>query len=162
MGNVPRDVIKELGPGEEVQLYIETKVYHPRINVDSYVITNERIIFRQPNRLLGRRHSPAFLYTDLAPPTLDKGPLRSTIRSQFKSTGKPFVLDNLPNADAEKAMGVIQSNIARYQTPFSTGPIANAPFVPAPGLAMGLVCGKCGRASRQGSKFCDSCGAKLK
>jgi hypothetical protein len=160
MSNVPGDVIKELGPGEELQLYVKTKVYHPRIHVDSYLLTNERIIHRQP-RLLGRRHSPGFLYSDLAPPTLDKGPLRSSIKSQFKSTGKPFVLDNLPNSDAEKAFGVIQSNIARYQTPFSVGPGANASFTPAPGLAMGPVCQKCGHASRQGSKFCDSCGAKF-
>src|SRR5947208_3458134 len=64
MGNLPRDVIKGLGPGEEVQLFIKTKIYHPRINVDSVVLTNERIILRETNRLLGRRHSPAYLYTD--------------------------------------------------------------------------------------------------
>jgi len=162
MGNLPRDVIKGLGPGEEVQLFIKTKIYHPRINVDSVVLTNERIILRETNRLLGRRHSPAYLYTDLVTPTLDKGPLRSSIKSQLKSTGKPFVLDNLPNSDAEKAYGVIQSNIARYQTPFSTGPVANAPCGPTAGSPMGTICRKCGHAARQGSKFCDSCGAKLK
>ncbi|SRR5713101_3706911 len=162
MGNVPRDVIKGLGPGEEVQLFIKTKIYHPRINVDSVVLTNERIILRQPNRLLRKRHSPGFPYTDLATPTLDKGALRSSIKTQFKSTGKPFVLDNLPNSDAEKAFGVIQSNIARYQTPFSGGSVANASFGPALGTAMGVTCRKCGHAARQGSKFCDSCGAKLK
>jgi PH (Pleckstrin Homology) domain-containing protein len=162
MDKPPRDVINELGPGEEVQLFIKTKIYHPRINVNSVVITNERIILRQPNRLFWKRHSPAFLYTDLTPPTLDKGALRSTIRSQLKSTGKPFILDNLPNSDAEKAYGVIQSNILRYQTPFSTGPAMNAPYVPVPGSPMGAICRKCGHASRPGSMFCDSCGAKLK
>ena len=163
MGKVPRDVVNELGPGEEVQLYVETKVYHPRINVDAYVLTNERIIHRQPNRILHRIHNPAYLYTDLATPTLDKGTLRSSIKSQFKSTGKPFVLVNLPHSDAEKAFGFIQSNIARYQTPFSTGPMGSTPIGPAPpGFAMGAICRKCGHASRQGSKFCDSCGAKLK
>src|SRR6266849_2811745 len=161
MVNPPRDVIKELGPGKQLQLFIKTKIYHPRINVNSVVLTNERIILRQPNRILRKIHNPVYLYTDLSPPTLDKGPLRSSIKSQLRSTGKPFVLDNLPNSDAEKAFGVIQSNIARYQTPFSVGPSASASFVPAPGLAMGPVCQKCGHASRQGSKFCDSCGAKF-
>ena len=161
MVNPPRDVIKELGPGEELQLFIKTKIYHPRINVESVVLTNERIILRQPNRLLRRIHNPVYLYTDLTPPTLDKGPLRSSIKSQLKSTGKPFVLDNLPNSDAEKAFGVIQSNIARYQTPFSAGPVASAPFGTAPSLATGPICRKCGHGSRQGAKFCDSCGAKL-
>lgn len=162
MDKPPRDVIKELGPGEEVQLFVKTKIYHPRINVNSVVITNERIILRQPNRLLWKRHSPAYLYTDLTPPTLDKGPLRSTIRSQFRSTGKPFILDNLPNSDAEKAYGFIQSNILRYQSPFSTGPAVNAPFGTAQGSPTGVTCQKCGHASRVGSKFCDSCGTKLK
>jgi hypothetical protein len=162
MGNVPRDVINELGPGEEIQLYIQTKVYHPRINVDAYVLTNERIIHRQPNRILGRIHNPAYVYTDLATPTLDKGTLRSSIKSQFKSTGKPFALINLPHSDAEKAFGVMQSNIARYQTPFSAGPSANPGLVPAQAQPVEMICSKCGHASRQGSMFCDSCGAKLK
>jgi len=161
MVNPPHDVIKELGPGEELQLFIETKIYHPRINVNSVVLTNERIILRQPNRFLRKVHNPVYLYTDLTPPTLDKGPLRSSIKSQLKSTGKPFVLDNLPNSDAEKAFGVIQSNIARYQTPFSAGPVANASFGTPPTLATGPICRKCGHAARQGSRFCDSCGSKL-
>jgi len=161
MGKPPRDVVKELGPGEEVQLFIKTKIYHPRVNVNSIVLTNERIILRQPNRLLRKIHNPVYLYTDLAPPTLDRGPLRSSIKSQFKLTGKPFVLDNLPHSEAEKAFGVIQSNIARYQTPFAVGPLVTTPVVAGPSSAMGPVCRKCGHAARQGSRFCDSCGSKL-
>jgi PH (Pleckstrin Homology) domain-containing protein/rubredoxin-like zinc ribbon protein len=162
MGNVPRDVVRILGPGEEVQLFIETKIYHPRVNVDSVVLTNERIILRHPYDLSLKKDFTDFSYTDLTPATLDKGLLRSTIKSQLKSTGKPFVLDNLPNADAEKAFGVIQSNIVRYQTPFSTGPGMNPPIGTAQGSLVGVTCQKCGHASRPESKFCDSCGAKLK
>ena len=50
MGNVPDDVTRILGPGETVQLFIQQKIYHPKISVDSVVLTNERIILRHPPR----------------------------------------------------------------------------------------------------------------
>jgi hypothetical protein len=49
--NVPQDLSKILGPNEQVELYIKQKFYHPKINIDSVVITNERIILRHPHAL---------------------------------------------------------------------------------------------------------------
>ena len=74
-------------------------------------------------------------------------------------------LADLPNADAEKAYGIIRSNIARYQTPFATGYAAMAPAgpmaQPMPSAAMGVRCSKCGQINVQGSKFCGGCGGQL-
>src|SRR5213593_4789468 len=121
MGNVPQDVIRILGPGEQVQLFIEQKIYHPRINVDSVVLTNQRIILRHPHDLRLKRDFTDFSYTDVANAILDKGLLRSTVRCQLRFGGDRLSLNDLPNSDAEKAYGIIRSNIARYQTPFSAG-----------------------------------------
>jgi len=169
MGNVPDDVTRILGPGETVQLFIQQKIYHPKISVDSVVLTNERIILRHPHDLRLKRDFTDFSYTDVANAVLDKGVLRSTVRCQLRFGGDPLSLNDLPNSEAEKAYGIIRSNIARYQTPFSTGYAAMAPSsaiptsVPTPvaAAAVGLRCPKCGQMSNQGSKFCGACGSKF-
>src|SRR6266571_5824252 len=121
MGDVPQDVIRILGPGEQVQLFIQQKIYHPKINVDSVVLTNQRIILRHPHDLRLKRDFTDFSYTDVANAILDKGLLRSTVKCQLRFGGDPLNLADLPNSDAEKAYGIIRSNISRYQTPFATG-----------------------------------------
>jgi Bacterial PH domain len=165
MGNVPEDIARILGPGEQVQLFIQQKIYHPKINIDSVVLTNERIILRHPHDLRLKKDFTDFSYTDVANAILDKGVLRSTVRCQLRFGGDPLSLNDLPNSDAEKAYGIIRSNIARYQTPFSTGYATMAPAGPMPApvqaAAVGMRCPKCGQMSNQGSKFCGACGAKF-
>jgi Bacterial PH domain len=165
LSNVPQDVTRILGPGEQVQLFIQQKIYHPKINVDSVVLTNQRIILRHPHDLRLKRDFTDFSYTDVANAILDKGLLRSTVKCQLRFGGDPLSLNDLPNSDAEKAYGIIRSNIARYQTPFATGYAAMAPAGPVsqpmPTAAMGVRCAKCGQISGQGSKFCGGCGAAL-
>jgi len=169
MGNVPDDVTRILGPGETVQLFIQQKIYHPKINVDSVVLTNERIILRHPHDLRLKKDFTDFSYTDVANAILDKGVLRSTVRCQLRFGGDPLSLNDLPNSDAEKAYGIIRSNIARYQTPFSTGYGGMAPAgaiptaipTPVPAPAFGVRCPKCGQMNNQGSKFCGACGSRF-
>ncbi len=165
MGNVPDDIARILGPGEQVQLFIQQKIYHPKINVDSVVLTNERIILRHPHDLRLKRDFTDFSYTDVANAILDKGLLRSTVRCQLRMGGESLNLGDLPNSDAEKAYGIIRSNIARYQTPFATGYAAMAPMgpmpQPMPAASMGVRCPKCGQISVQGSRFCGGCGNQL-
>ncbi len=84
MGSVPQDVARILGPGEQVQLYIQQKIYHPKLNVDSVVLTNERIILRHPHDLRLKRDFTDFSYTDVANAILDKGLLRSTVKCQLR------------------------------------------------------------------------------
>jgi Bacterial PH domain len=169
MGSVPEDVARILGPGETVQLFIQQKIYHPKISVDSVVLTNARIILRHPHDLRLKRDFTDFSYTDVANAVLDKGVLRSTVRCQLRFGGDPLSLNDLPNSEAEKAYGIIRSNIARYQTPFSagyagmgpTGAIPAAMQTPVQAAAVGIRCPKCGQTSSQGSKFCGACGSKF-
>ena len=126
----PDDLKNILGSNEKVELYIEEKIYHPRINIESVIITNERIIFRHPHALGLKKDYTDYSYRDITNVTLDKGVLRSTIKLVLKNgeehAGKPkegekLNLDNLPNDLAEKGYGIIRENIGKFQSPFSTG-----------------------------------------
>ena len=134
----PDDLKNILGSNEKVELYIEEKIYHPRINIESVIITNERIIFRHPHALNLKKDYTDYSYRDITNVTLDKGILRSTIKLTLKNgeekqgkqqEGEHLDLDNLPNDLAEKGYGIIRENIGKFQTPFSTGyaGVPNAP-----------------------------------
>jgi len=164
LGNVPSDIAPILGPGEQVELFIQQKIYHPKINIDSVVLTSQRIILRHPHELGLKKDFTDFNYTDVANAILDKGILRSTVRITLKLGGDPLNLNDLPNSDAEKAYGIIRTNISRFQTPFSTGYAGMAPVMPVsmvqqqPPQMQGIVCGKCGARSAAGTRFCGFCG----
>ena len=80
----PDDIKNILGSNEKVELYIEEKIYHPRINIESVIITNERIIFRHPHALGLKKDYTDYSYRDITNVTLDKGILRSTIKLTLK------------------------------------------------------------------------------
>lgn len=160
MGGLPVDIAKILGPGEQVQLYLQQKIYHPKISIDSVLLTNQRIILRHPHALNLKKDFTDFSYTDIANAILDKGILRSTIRCALRLGGDPLSLNDLPNTDAEKAYGIIRSNISRYQTPFSQG-YAPAQVMMAQAPSIGQRCGKCGQTNMAGARFCGSCGGQL-
>ena len=69
----PDDIKNILGSNEKVELYIEEKIYHPRINIESVIITNERIIFRHPHALGLKKDYTDYSYRDITNVTLDKG-----------------------------------------------------------------------------------------
>jgi PH (Pleckstrin Homology) domain-containing protein len=117
MENAPDDLKRLLGPNERVELYIRQKIYHPKINVDSVIITNERIILRHPHALGLRKDYTDFNYKDIANAVLEKGVLRSTIKCTLRLGGEPLTLGDLPNSDAEKAYGIIRQNSAAGQAP---------------------------------------------
>ena len=125
----PEDITKILGPNEKVELYIKQKIYHPKINIDSVVFTNERMILRHPHALRLKKDYTDYNYRDIANVVLDKGILRSTIKCTLRLGGEALSLGDLPNAEAQQAYGIIRENIGKYQTPFSTG-YAAAPAVP--------------------------------
>lgn len=83
----PDDIKNILGSNEKVELYIEEKIFHPRINIESVIITNERIILREPHALGLKKAYTDFSYRDIMNVTLDKGIFRSTIKFPL-STGK--------------------------------------------------------------------------
>jgi hypothetical protein len=122
MADTPEDVRKLLGPNERVELYIKEKIYHPKLNVDSAVITNERIIMRHPHALGLKKDYTDFKYRDISNAVLEKGPLRSTIKGTLRLGGEPFVIGDLPNSEAEKAYGIIRQNAVTDQTPQPASP----------------------------------------
>jgi hypothetical protein len=136
----PEDIKNILGSNEKVELYIEEKIYHPRINFESVIITNERIIFRHPHALGLKKDYTDYSYRDITNVTLEKGLLRSTIKLTLKhgeqtetqQEGQRMDLENLPNDLAEKGYGIIRENIGKFQSPFSTGyaAVPNAPNSP--------------------------------
>lgn len=126
----PDDIKNILGSNEKVELYIEEKIYHPRVNIESVIITNERIIFRHPHALGLKKDYTDYSYRDITNVTLEKGLIRSTIKLTLKhgeqhpetqQEGEHMDLENLPNDLAEKGYGIIRENIGKFQSPFSTG-----------------------------------------
>ena len=155
----PEDLKKILGPNEQVELYIKEKIYHPAINIDSVVVTNERIILRHPHALGLKKDYTDYNYQDVSNVILDKGFVRSSLKCTLRFGGDPLTLNDLPNSDAEKAYGIIRENLVRYQSPFTAGTAGVPAFQQRP--QSGMVCPKCGAQLSQGQKFCGSCGAPV-
>jgi hypothetical protein len=120
--SAPSDLKGLLGPDEKVEVYIQQKIYHPKINIDSVVITNERVILRHPHALGLKKDYTDYNYRDIANVVLDKGIVRSTLKLTLRFGGEPLALNDLPNSDAEKAYGVIRENVDRFQTSPLTSP----------------------------------------
>lgn len=158
----PDDVKGILGPNEEVQLYIKQKIYHPKINIDSVLITNERVILRHPHALGIKKDYTDYNYQDISNVMLDKGVLRSTVRFTLRFGGQPLELGDLPNSDAQKAYGLVRENLVRFQSPFT--PVAGGPpfrQAPPPPQAAAGSCAKCGAPLSPGQKFCGNCGSPV-
>ena len=127
--DTPEDIQKILGPNEHVELYIQEKIFHPKINIDSLIVTNERVILRHPHALGLKKDYTDYSYSEISGVDFDKGILRSKIKFTLKHSPDPMVLDDMPTDLAEQAYGIIRENIGRFQAPFSTG-YANAPKPP--------------------------------
>ncbi len=171
---VPSDVQEILGPSEQAQLYIRQKIYHPKISIDSILITNQRVILRHPHAMGLKKDYTDYNYADVANVVLEKGLMRSTVRLTLRLGGEPLGLDNLPNADAQKAYGLIRENLTRYQSPFArtnvgvpgyqqAQPARAAPQAPTviEREVVRIKCRYCGALNDEDSKTCSSCGASL-
>ncbi len=163
MQSIPGDLKAILGPNEEAQLYIRQKIYHPKINIDSVVITNERIILRHPHALRLKKDYTDFNYQDVSNVVLEKGILRSTVKCTLRFGGEPLALSGLPNSDAARAYGLIRENLVRYQSPLAAATTGVPPYrqTTAPLAFAGATCAKCGARLASGQKFCPSCGAPV-
>ena len=163
MDNPPDDLKKVLSPNEQIQLYIKQKIYHPKINIDSVAITNQRIILRHPHALGLEKDYTDFNYQDIANVVLDKGLLRSAVKCTLRLGGEPLSLSDLPNSDAEKAYGIIRENLVRFQAPFSGGYGAVPGYQQQgpPPASPTRFCQKCGAGVPAGQQFCGSCGAPV-
>jgi len=119
--DVPDDLKNILGPNEKIELYIQQKIYHPQISIDSVLITNERIILRHPHALGTQKDFTDFNYKDISNVILEKGILRSTIKCTLRLGGEPLTFDDLANDDAENAYRIIREKSVKFQAPSSTG-----------------------------------------
>ena len=172
----PDDLQKILGPNEEAQLYIAEKIYHPKISIDSVLITNQRIILRHPHAMGLKKDYTDYNYQDIANVVMDKGFTRSTLKLDLRLGGEPLALENIPNSEAQRAYGLIRENLSRYQAP-SSRTMMNAPAYqqasPAepPSTAgpstvverevVKIKCRYCGALNDETVKACVSCGANL-
>jgi len=152
-----------LGPNEQVQLYVKQKIYHPKINIDSIVLTNERLILRHPHALGIKKDYTDFNYRDISNVILDKGFTRSTVKITLRFGGDPLHLNDLPNSEAEKAYGIIRENLVRYQSPFT--PTGQAASSTRGGISAANLpsssCRSCGSPLALGQKFCGNCGQQV-
>ena len=172
----PDDLQRILGPNEQAQLYIAQKIYHPKISIDSVLITNQRIILRHPHAMGLKKDYTDYNYQDIANIVMDKGFTRSTLKLDLRFGGEPLELENLPNSDAERAYGLIRENLARYQPPFSEGmmgapnhqqapptqtPTSAGPTTVVEREVVKIKCRYCGALNDETAKVCVSCGANL-
>jgi len=172
---LPDDLQKILGPNEQAEFYIAQKIYHPKISIDSVLITNQRVILRHPHAMGLKKDYTDYNYQDVANVVLEKGFTRSTLKLDLRFGGEPLALEDLPNSDAQRAYGLIRENLGRYQAPFTQGvmgaPGYQQPPPAQPPTAMGqtmverevvkIKCRYCGTLNDETAKACVSCGATL-
>lgn len=167
---------KILGPNELVQLYIRQKIYHPKISIDSVILTNERVILRHPHAMGLKKDYTDYNYQDVANVVLAKGLMRSTVRLVLRFGGEPLALENLPNGDAERAYGLIRENLTKYQALLLQGRMNVPVSQQLPPQVMSqtqgtptvierevikVKCRYCGALSDASASVCSSCGATL-
>lgn len=109
--DVPSDIVKLLDTDEKVLSYMKQRKYHPAIHIDSVTITDRRIILRRPSMLTIKKRFTDYGYADILNVTIDKGPLRSTLRLNLKLDGRDLILEDIPNGDAEEAFRTIRRGI---------------------------------------------------
>jgi hypothetical protein len=168
--SVPNDVLKIMGPDEKVQLYIRQKIYHPKISIDSIIVTNERVILRHPHAMGLVKDYTDFSYLDVTNVILTKGLTRSSVNLVLKLGGDPLALDSIPNSEAQTAYGLIRQNLTLHQSPMAQGKINVAAQQPPPAgegttvierEVVKIRCRYCGTLNDETSKTCSSCGAAL-
>jgi ribosomal protein L40E len=173
---IPDDVRKIMGPSEQAQLYIRQKIYHPKISIDSIVITNERVIIRHPHAMGLRKDYTDYNYQDVTNVVLAKGLTRSTVKLVLRLGGEPLTFENLPNKDAQAAYGLIRESLTRYQSGYAQPRMSMPAYqqyqpqvVPQPVAPTTVVerqvvkikCRYCGALNDESAKACGSCGAAI-
>lgn len=113
LGNhdAPSDIKKLLESDEEVLLHIKQKKYHPAINIESITLTDRRVIFRKPSMIRVKKTYTDYSYADILNVTIDKGPLRSTLKLNLKLDGSDLLIEDIPNSSAQEAFRIIRRGI---------------------------------------------------
>ena len=130
VATAPDDINDVLGPNEKVELYIKEKIYAPQVNIDSLILTNERIILRHPHALRLKKDYRDYGYSDIVGVQLKKGLTRSTIKLTLKHDERPLELGKLPNSIAGKGYRIIRENIGKSNASVPTEQ-SKVPEIPA-------------------------------
>jgi hypothetical protein len=114
--DVPSDLLKLLDPDEKILLYMKQKKYHPAIDLESIAITEQRIILRRPSMLTIKKSYTDYSYGDIVNVSIDKGPLRSTIKLNLRMDSNDLLVEDIPNDDADAAFKVIREKIEQSRS----------------------------------------------
>lgn len=148
----PEDLMGILGSNERIEIYLKQKFYHLKLDIDSIAITNERIILRHPHALGLKKNYTDYNYNDLENVTIEKGVMRSTIKITLKLGTEPITLNDIPNAEAQKAYVTIREKIINHKT--TSASVKEA----APDA---IFCRFCGAKNKLEDVKCVNCEAPL-
>ncbi len=88
--STPDDIKNIIGSNEKVELYIKEKIFHPRINIDSVIITNERVILRHPHALGLKKDYTDYSYRDITNVVLRQRNIAINNQTNSKTGRKNF------------------------------------------------------------------------
>jgi hypothetical protein len=119
---VPKDLKDMMGPNEKVQLYVKQTNFRPRPRgVDSWILTNERVIKRHPHSLKLKNHYDDHSYAEFKALKVDQGIFRSTVSCELK-IGPEEVETNVVVAPSEieknKPRNTLEKRIKKFETDF--------------------------------------------
>ncbi|MEO9296316.1 MAG: PH domain-containing protein [Nitrososphaera sp.] len=117
--DIPSDFAKMLDPDEKILLYMKQKKYHPAINIESVAITDRRVIMRKPSMLAIKKSYTDYGYADILNVSIDRGPLRSTLRLNLKMDASDLLVEDIPNDDAQEAFRIIRNRIDNARNTFT-------------------------------------------
>jgi hypothetical protein len=117
---IPSDLLKLVDSNEKVLSYMKQKKYHPAINIESVAITDKRIIFRKPSMLRIKKSYTDYSYADILNVTIDRGPLRSTLKLNLRMDGSDLLVEDIPNDEAQEAFRIIRQGIDQARSKFMT------------------------------------------
>jgi hypothetical protein len=119
---VPKDLKDMMGPNEKVQLYVKQTNFRPRPRgVDSWVLTNERVIKRHPHSLKLKNHYDDHSYAEFKALKVDQGIFRSTLSCELK-LGPEEVETNVVVAPSQieknKPRNTLEKQVKKFETDF--------------------------------------------
>lgn len=111
------DIESILGPNEKVLILAEEKISHPDVNVDTFAVTNERIILGQPHEPGTKPEFTDIKYSEIEGVELARGRRKFTIKVNFRDGRDPVELGFPVTPLAEQAHGIIGASLDLFNKP---------------------------------------------
>jgi hypothetical protein len=117
---VPKDLKDMLGSNEKVQLYVKQVNYRPRpMGVDSWLLTNERVIQRHPHGLKLKNSYEDHSYSEIKTLKFDQGILRSKVSCLLKEGPEQMETNvdvKTSEIQGDKPLKVLENRIKKFET----------------------------------------------